>query len=138
MVLHRVETKWWQSFPNVFMNVRLQKYGSACLGLCEEHRKQWLARFRKRWGLGYGTLKAQELMCVEEKRQKVALTRIICGVQAKVGPGIRSAAVANLGQLAVPNLGPRGGPKFGTAGTKNVKAGPKLSPSDGARFGPSI
>ena len=54
------------------------------------------------------------------------------------GPGIRSAAVANLGQLAVPNLGPRGGPKFGTAGTKNIKAGPKLSPSDGARFGPSI
>ena len=69
--------------------------------------------------------------------REAALTRIICGVQAKVGPGIRSAAVANLGQL-VPNLGPRGGPKFGTAGTKNIKAGPKLSPSDGARFGPSI
>ena len=66
------------------------------------------------------------------------MTRIICGVQAKVGPGIRSAAVANLGQLAVPNLGPRGGPKFGTAGTKNIKAGPKLSPSDGARFGPQF
>ena len=33
-------------------------------------QRMWLARFRKRWGLGYGTLKAQELMSVEEKRQK--------------------------------------------------------------------
>ena len=59
---------------------------------------------------------------MEEKRQKVALTRIISGVQAKVGPGIRSAAVANLGQL----------------GAKNIKAEPKLSPSDGARFDPQF
>lgn len=75
---------------------------------------------------------------MEEKRHKVALTEIICGVQLKVGSGMRSGAVANLGQFAVPNLGPRGGPKFGTPGTKNVKAGPKLSLSDGTRFGPSI
>lgn len=99
-------------------------------------QRMWLARFWKRWGLGYGTLKAQ--VCVEEKRHKVALTEIICGVQLKVGSGMRSGAVANLGQFAVPNLGPRGGPKFGTPGTKNVKAGPKLSLSDGTRFGPSI